>query len=105
MNEVKKDAITLKSAWVMSCAMEKSEQRFVACGGLDNNCTVFDLRNPAVPAFELIGHDGYLSCCAFLGPGGKAMLTSSGDSTCILWDTERAVRKQTFKDHSADVMR
>lgn len=105
MSETKKDAITLKSPWVMSCAFEKTEQRFVACGGLDNICTVYDLRNPVVPAYELVGHDGYLSCCAFVGAGGKAMLTSSGDSTCILWDAERAVRKQTFKDHSADVMR
>jgi guanine nucleotide-binding protein G(I)/G(S)/G(T) subunit beta-1 len=104
MSEAKKDAISLKSPWVMSCAMEKSEHRFVACGGLDNVCTAFDLRNPAVPAYELVGHDGYLSSCTFMS-GGKSMLTGSGDSTCILWDTERGVRKQTFKDHSADVMR
>lgn len=102
-SEAKKDAISLKSPWVMTCALEKNEHRFVACGGLDNICTAFDLRNPAVPAYELVGHDGYLSSCAFMS-GGKAMLTGSGDSTCILWDTERGVRKQTFKDHSADVM-
>lgn len=36
---------------------------------------------------ELAAHDGYLSCCRFVGQ--KQLLTASGDSTCILWDVER----------------
>lgn len=100
--ETKKDAISLKSAWVMACAFEKTEDRHVACGGLDNICTIYDLTNPVVPANELIGHDGYLAACKFIGR--TRVLTSSGDSSAALWDAERATRIQSFKDHSADVM-
>ena len=100
--ENKREVINLKSAWVMSCAFEKEEQRYVASGGLDNTCTAFDLRNPMVPAFELAGHDGYLSCCKWIGE--SHLITSSGDSTCIVWDTERGVAKHAFHDHTADVM-
>jgi guanine nucleotide-binding protein G(I)/G(S)/G(T) subunit beta-1 len=101
--EAKKDAVSLKSAWVMAAAFDKEEQRFVAAGGLDNIASVYDLRNPVVPAYELVGHDGYLSSCKFVNK--NSVITSSGDSTCILWDAERATKKHTFSDHSADVMR
>jgi guanine nucleotide-binding protein G(I)/G(S)/G(T) subunit beta-1 len=100
--ENKKHVITLKSSWVMGCAFEKEEAQLVASGGLDNVCTVYDLRTPARPAFELIGHDGYVSSCKFAGKGTIA--TSSGDSTVCLWDVEKAARTATFADHSADVM-
>ena len=51
---------------------------------------------------ELAAHDGYLSCCRFVDEG--TIITSSGDSTCILWDVERGEAKQTFDDHGGDVM-
>lgn len=106
----KKAAISLKSNWVMTCAFEKDDNRFVACGGLDNICSIYEAStggvggsNMAMPN-ELIGHDGYLSSCEFIG--GNRMLTSSGDSTCALWDISegKGRRLQTFSDHSADVM-
>lgn len=110
--ELKKQVISLKSAWVMSCAFDKETGRFVACGGLDNICSIYEVA-PSGPAgsgaaapvglpTELVGHDGYLSSCRFLG-GGK-ILTSSGDSSCALWDIGKQVKLQTFADHSADVM-
>lgn len=101
--ENKRELITLRSAWVMACAFERDESQFVASGGLDNVCTVYNLRAVAGgPATELIGHDGYLSDCKWVGKGG--MLTSSGDGTLGLWDVERSVRSAAYTDHGADVM-
>lgn len=100
--ENKLDAISLKSAWVMTCDFEKEDQRYVAAGGLDNVCSVYDLRNPTLAVTELVGHDGYLSDCKFLER--RYMLTCSGDATAALWDLERGVRNTSFIDHSADVM-
>lgn len=108
--ENKKQVISLKSAWVMTCAFEKEVGKYVACGGLDNICSIYDVSTGSsvggvsLPN-ELVGHDGYLSCCKFLGT--DRLLTSSGDSTCALWDVAegRAKKIQTFSDHSADVMR
>lgn len=51
---------------------------------------------------ELAHHDGYLSCCRFMGTNN--ILTSSGDSTCVYWDIERSEVKASFGDHSGDVM-
>jgi guanine nucleotide-binding protein G(I)/G(S)/G(T) subunit beta-1 len=109
--QFKKAAISLKSLWVMSCAYEKEQNRFVACGGLDNICSIYEVNSAggvgaglALPN-ELVGHDGYLSGIKFLAPG--KILTSSGDSTCALWDVAdgKGRKVQTFSDHSADVMR
>jgi guanine nucleotide-binding protein G(I)/G(S)/G(T) subunit beta-1 len=108
--ENKRQVVSLKSPWVMSCAFEKETDRLVACGGLDNICSIYDVSSAgsvggvALPN-ELVGHDGYLSSCKFL-PGNK-VLTSSGDSTCALWDIAdgKGRKLQTFSDHSADVMR
>ena len=103
-------AIQLKSAWVMTCAVERGEGALVASGGLDNVCTLLDLGPPAqsasasAPAVaELVGHEGYVSTCRFVG-GRNQVLTGSGDGTCILWDVARAARVSLFRDHSGDVM-
>jgi len=100
----KVQAIPLRSSWVMSCAFEQSKGNMVACGGLDNICTVYMLNQPQVVRShrELAAHDGYLSCCRFLNE--QQILTSSGDSTCMLWDIEVGTTKTTFKDHEGDVM-
>eukprot|EP00126_Sphaerothecum_destruens_P000521 Sdes_comp10630_c0_seq1m2326 len=61
-------AIPLRSSWVMTCAYSPSSN-FVACGGLDNICSIYNLRNKegAVRVSrELAAHTGYLSCCRFL---------------------------------------
>jgi len=51
---------------------------------------------------ELLGHEGYLSSCRFLDDA--TIVTSSGDSTCMVWDIGQRRNKQTFDDHSGDVM-
>lgn len=47
-------------------------------------------------------HDGYLSCCRFVDE--SKILTTSGDSTCCLWDIERRHAVMTFTGHTSDVM-
>jgi len=58
----------------------------VACGGLDNICSVFRLASASAPGSqettgnsptaELAYHEGYLSCCRFIND--REILTSSG---------------------------
>jgi len=97
-------AIPLRSSWVMSCAYSPSGN-FVASGGLDNICSVYNLRSRDIPikvCRELNAHTGYLSCCRFLND--KQIVTSSGDMTCILWDIEAGTKIREFADHTGDVM-
>lgn len=100
----KSQAIPLRSSWVMTCAFEQNENQMVACGGLDNLCSIYTLNQPQVmrATQELAAHDGYLSCCRFVD--SSRILTASGDSTCILWDVSRGEALQTFSDHGGDVM-
>lgn len=101
---IKMQAIPLRSSWVMTCAFEQSKSGMVACGGLDNLCTIYQLNQPQVIRSyrELAAHDGYLSCCRFINE--NAILTASGDQTCMLWDIELGQAKTTFADHEGDVM-
>lgn len=100
----KQHAIPLRSSWVMTCAYSPSGG-FVACGGLDNICSVYNLRSRELPirvSRELNAHTGYLSCCRFLND--RQIITSSGDMTCILWDIEAGSKVTEFIDHNGDVM-
>ncbi|GBP06932.1 Guanine nucleotide-binding protein subunit beta-1 [Eumeta japonica] len=109
-------AIPLRSSWVMTCAYAPSGN-YVACGGLDNMCSIYNLKtregNVRVSR-ELPGHGGYLSCCRFLDD--NQIVTSSGDMTCVatfvsgacdasakLWDIRENVCKQTFPGHESDI--
>lgn len=101
-------AIPLRSSWVMTCAYSPSGS-MVACGGLDNLCSVYKLPDAGGKDSgqqkthgELAQHEGYLSCCRFIRD--DEIITSSGDSTCILWDVETKAPKQIFNDHTGDVM-
>ncbi|CAK9784246.1 putative mating factor receptor-coupled G protein [Cutaneotrichosporon oleaginosum] len=100
-------AIPLRSSWVMTCGYSPSGN-LVACGGLDNICTVYSLRGAGAPgtqprvAKELIAHTGYISCTRFIND--RQMLTASGDMTCMLWDVEQGTRISEFTDHTGDVM-
>jgi guanine nucleotide-binding protein G(I)/G(S)/G(T) subunit beta-1 len=78
----------------------------VACGGLDNICSIYNLQSKEQPIKvqrELAAHTGYLSCCRFIGEG-KKILTSSGDMTCMLWDVDGGTSIHQFVDHNGDVM-
>jgi len=100
-------AIPLRSSWVMTCAYSPTGN-LVACGGLDNLCSVYKLPQGGKPDngqktyAELAQHEGYLSCCRFIRD--DEIITASGDSTCILWDVETKTPKAIFNDHTGDVM-
>jgi guanine nucleotide-binding protein G(I)/G(S)/G(T) subunit beta-1 len=99
----KTNCYPLKCTWVMTCCFAPSSN-FIACGGLDNNCSIFNLSsNGTDPVRELEGHQGHLSSCRFLNDA--KILTSSGDKTAILWDLESGKQEAEFTDHGGDVMR
>lgn len=88
----------------MTCAYAPSGS-FVACGGLDNICSIYSLKtregNVRVSR-ELPGHTGYLSCCRFIDD--NQIVTSSGDMSCALWDIETGQQTTAFTGHTGDVM-
>eukprot|EP01083_Nonionella_stella_P039003 106066_1 len=105
-------AIPLKSAWVMTCAYSPSGV-YVTCGGLDNRVSIYRLNEYSQsygtndskkikPYVELEQHEGYISCIRFLDD--SHIISSSGDSTLLLWDIEKAQPVSHFMDHTADVM-
>lgn len=102
----KVQAIPLRSSWVMTCAFEQSKGNLIACGGLDNVCSIYNTQQASTSnaraSKELVAHDGYLSCCRFVDEGH--VVTSSGDSTCIYWDVNSGEVLTTFSDHKSDVM-
>mmetsp|Transcript_9068 Transcript_9068/g.23004 ORF Transcript_9068/g.23004 Transcript_9068/m.23004 type:complete len:260 (+) Transcript_9068:583-1362(+) len=101
---MKSHSIPLRSSWVMTCAFEQRRNELVACGGLDNLCSIYKVTEAQVTRAicELAGHDGYLSCCRFVDE--SLIITTSGDSMCILWDIERNESIMQFTDHTGDVM-
>jgi len=97
--------IPLKSTWVMTCAYGPTNSQLIACGGLDNICTIYNLRSkdvPIHPTRELSAHTGYVSCCRFFND--NSIITSSGDMTCIYWDIEKGSKIAEFNEHNGDVM-
>lgn len=100
----KKHVIPLRSAWVMTCAFSPSA-RLVASGGLDNICSIYNISGKETTvnaARELNAHSGFLSCCRFIDD--KQIITSSGDTTCILWDVDAGKKNVEFSGHTGDVM-
>uniref|UniRef100_A0A3Q2CE98 Guanine nucleotide binding protein (G protein), beta 5a n=1 Tax=Cyprinodon variegatus TaxID=28743 RepID=A0A3Q2CE98_CYPVA len=100
-------AVTMPCTWVMACAYAPSGCA-VACGGLDNKCSVYPLsldknENLAAKKKSVAMHTNYLSACSFTN-SDMQILTSSGDGTCALWDVESGQLLQSFHGHAADVL-
>jgi len=99
-------AVPLRSSWVMTCAFSPKGDK-VACGGLDNICSIYNLASKEQPikvSRELAAHTGYLSCCRFIGQEGSKIITSSGDMSCFVWDAETGGQLSQLNDHNGDVM-
>ncbi|KAF5180283.1 Guanine nucleotide-binding protein subunit beta [Thalictrum thalictroides] len=110
----KTHAIKLTCAWVMTCTFSPSSQ-FVACGGLDSVCSIYNLSSPVdrdgnLPiARTLSGHKGYVSSCQYVPRDDAHLITSSGDQTCALWDVTTGQRMSTLggefsSGHTGDVL-
>jgi len=104
---LKKHVISLMSSWVMATDYSPSG-RFVASGGLDNMVSVYEVKMDDqgvakdVTPIELMGHEGYVASCTFLDD--QQILSTSGDSSVVLWDIDRRSSLMKFSDHHADVM-
>nr|XP_023672959.1 guanine nucleotide-binding protein subunit beta-5a-like [Paramormyrops kingsleyae] len=103
----KEHAVTMPCTWVMACAYAPSGCA-VACGGLDNKCSVYPLsldknENLAAKKKSVAMHTNYLSACCFTN-SDMQILTSSGDGTCALWDVDSGQLLQSFHGHGADVL-
>nr|ODN93910.1 guanine nucleotide-binding protein subunit beta [Cryptococcus depauperatus CBS 7841]ODN99814.1 guanine nucleotide-binding protein subunit beta [Cryptococcus depauperatus CBS 7855] len=98
-------AIPLRSSWVMTCAYSPSGN-FVACGGLDNICSVYSLRGaaPGGPsgqakvARELSAHTGIS-----LSPNANLFISGACDATAKVWDIRTGKAVQTFTGHESDI--
>ncbi len=92
--------VGLKTPWVIACAFSPSQQ-MIASGGLDDVCSLHDLRSrdgePQLDK-ELKGHTGFISGIQFLDEG--TLITASGDKTCAQWDVERSRMVNSFKGHA-----
>ncbi|KAI9317677.1 WD40-repeat-containing domain protein [Dichotomocladium elegans] len=98
-------SITLQSSWVMTCSQSLSGN-LAASGGLDNACSIHSLKDKddisSTPIRILLGHTGFISGCRFLDE--HRIVTSSGDTSCMLWDINTGVKVTEYKDHAGDVM-
>ncbi|RWS28579.1 Guanine nucleotide-binding protein subunit beta-2-like protein, partial [Leptotrombidium deliense] len=97
--------IPLMSSWMMSCAFASSGS-FVACGGMDNMCTIYDVTDKNATGSakirrELMGFEGFLSACRFVND--NQILTGS-NMKIILWDLEKNVKISEFQGHCGDVL-
>lgn len=67
----------------MTCAFSPSAN-LVACGGMDNMCSIYDLNkrdsnnHGGRLVKELAGFDGFLSCCRFIDD--SQIITGSADN-------------------------
>lgn len=75
----------------MTCAYAPSGS-YVACGGLDNICSIYSLKtregNVRVSR-ELPGHTGYLSCCRFLDDNQVCDSVNQKKKKTIIFFTNR----------------
>lgn len=110
----KTHAIKLSCAWVMTCTFSPSSQ-FIACGGLDSVCSIYNLNSPVekdgnLPLSRMLsGHKGYVSSCQYVPNDDSHLITSSGDQTCALWDVTTGQRIYAFggefsSGHTGDVL-
>lgn len=99
----KEHAFSMQTTWVMACCYAPSST-LIACGGLDNKCTIHPLTMEEEQAKKkVVGtHASYISCCEFTHSDHQ-IVTGSGDSTLALWDVESGTLMHSFHGHTGDV--
>jgi len=101
----KEDMIDTNSSWTMAVSYSPS-QKFIACGGLDNKCTLYNvslIENENGKPQLVATHNSHVTCCSFT-KSDHQIITGSGDTTCALWDVESATTIRSFRGHNADVL-
>lgn len=80
-------AIPLRSSWVMTCAYAPSGN-YVACGGLDNICSIYCLKtregNVRVSR-ELPGHTGEPGYLVLVDQNILFFISGDGGFDCLVW--------------------
>jgi guanine nucleotide-binding protein G(I)/G(S)/G(T) subunit beta-1 len=102
----KSHAISMSTAWVMTCAAHPKDDRIVASAGLDHLVSIYrandaDYKGELVQ--ELNGHTEWISQIRFT-PDGKGMISVSGDKMAILWDVEKKEMVSEFHGHIGDLL-
>jgi len=110
--------ITIADLSGMALSFSSKNGEYVACGGLDNECTVYKINYSESGAAEekssgfnvnatklstLQKHKGFISDCILINDATE-MLTASGDAKMYLWDIENGVPTQEFHGHERDVL-
>jgi len=101
----KMQIIPLRSAWVMTAVFAESGN-LVACGGMDNMLTLYDLNNRdsngiAKMVREISGYEGFLSSARFLDD--KTVVTGSGDMKVMHYEIESGKKLLDLQGHNGDV--
>ncbi|XP_016087440.1 guanine nucleotide-binding protein subunit beta-5-like [Sinocyclocheilus grahami] len=98
----KEHAVTMPCTWVMACAYAPSGCA-VACGGLDNKCSVYPLsldknENLAAKKKSVAMHTNYLSSCSFTNSDMQGC-----DKKANVWDMRSGQNVQSFETHESDI--
>lgn len=101
----KVQVIPLQSAWVMTAVFAHSGN-FVACGGMDNQLTIYDVNSRdtngvAKMCREFLGYEGFLSSARFLDDDN--VVTGSGDMKIMQWKVESGDKVLDLQGHNGDV--
>lgn len=107
---LKNNLVELDDPYVLGCDVSANGQ-LVAAGGLDNTCTVYKVGtkfNEKMYGNSLMsilkGHREYISDVSFLHGSSTQLVTSSGDKSCVLWDTTKGGHVRYFYGHLGDVL-
>jgi len=97
--------IPLRSAWVMTAVFSPSGS-FVACGGMDNMLTMYDLNNRdgngmAKMVREITGYEGFLSSARFIDD--DSVVTGSGDMKIMQFKVSTGQKMLDLEGHNGDV--
>jgi len=97
--------IPLRSAWVMTAAFAPTGN-MVACGGMDNQLTLYDLNNRDTNGVaklirEISGYEGFLSSARFLDD--ESIVTGSGDMKVMQFQIETGQKVVDLEGHNGDV--
>ncbi|RXG55509.1 hypothetical protein Avbf_10515 [Armadillidium vulgare] len=97
-------AIPLRSKLGDDCAYAPSGS-FVACGGLDNICSIYSALwdiETGQQCTQFTGHTGDVMSLS-LAPNMRTFVSGACDASAKLWDIREGMCRQTFPGHESDI--